>query len=115
MAQISTFCKLSTIYTNHCFRVTACTVLGEKGFSDIDVQSVSGHISLESLSIYKRSGENKKKQMSDAITSIFQSPSKLPKLNLHQEYNNVSSSSFHVPQQSGIVINNYANINMTHK
>ena len=71
MKRISEICELSRIYTNHCLRVTSVSVLGENGYSDIDIQSVSGHKSLNSLGVYKRTSELTKKQMSNSISNTL--------------------------------------------
>ncbi len=63
MPKISSFCGLSKIYTNHCLRVTSCTILGEK-HTENEVKCVSGHKSNSSLGIYKRVKDSKKEEMS---------------------------------------------------
>ena len=70
MVKISELCSLSTKYTNHCIRATAITSLG-KVFSDIDIQSVSGHRSLSSLAIYKRVENEKKFEISNVISDLY--------------------------------------------
>lgn len=69
MPEISNACLLSKRYTNHSIRVTVCSLLGEAGFSDIEVQTVSGHQSIASLGIYKRPGEKRKLKISECLTS----------------------------------------------
>jgi hypothetical protein len=54
MKSISVICHLPKEYTNHCIRVSCCTLLGELGFCDTDVRAVSKHKSIESLALYKR-------------------------------------------------------------
>lgn len=66
MAKISEVLKLSKVYSNHCVRATAITTLG-KSFGDIDIQSVSGHKSLNALSIYKRTSEQRLEEMSNDL------------------------------------------------
>lgn len=53
MKKISQFCKLSSIYSNHCIRVTCISALGEL-FSENDIKHISGHKSISSLGIYKK-------------------------------------------------------------
>lgn len=55
------------MYTNHSVRVSACTLLGELGFSDLDVQAVSKHKSVDSLGIYKRTKEARKLEMASSL------------------------------------------------
>jgi hypothetical protein len=71
---ISTFCETQTKYTNHCLRVSSCSLLGEAGYTDLDIQSVSRHKSVSSLGIYKRVKLDKKIKMSD----LYLHPSVLP-------------------------------------
>jgi hypothetical protein len=74
MSQISNYLKLSKIYTNHCIRATAITVLGKNAFQDTEIAAFSGHKSLSSLAVYKRTSENVKESMSSALhQSIFAS------------------------------------------
>jgi hypothetical protein len=63
MPTISSFLRLSKRYTNHTLRATAITLLGEK-FQDTDVRTVSGHKSVSSLAIYKRTSLEQRKNMS---------------------------------------------------
>ena len=67
MKKISKICNLSMTYTNHCLRATTCTILGDY-FSDTDVQSISGHKSVNSLAIYKRPREQKQEMMSNTLS-----------------------------------------------
>lgn len=60
MSKISSTCNLSKKYTNHCLRVTGITRLARVGYTAKQIMSVSGHKSVQSLSIYhKVSGEEK--------------------------------------------------------
>lgn len=62
MSKVSIFCNLSKTYTNHCLRVSSCTILGES-HSENDIKSISGHASNSALGIYKRIKESKKEEM----------------------------------------------------
>jgi hypothetical protein len=68
MQSISKFCKLEVIYTNHSLRATSCTILGEIGFSDLDVRAVSQHKSVSSLGIYKRTKPARLVEMSQSLS-----------------------------------------------
>jgi hypothetical protein len=70
MKTISQLCGLSTTYTNHCVRATTCTLLG-KHFSDINVQSISGHKSLSGLSHYKRIDDATKIKMTNTLSQYL--------------------------------------------
>jgi hypothetical protein len=50
MKEISAFCHLSKIYTNHCIRVTTISILGQK-FTENEIMSISGHSSASALGI----------------------------------------------------------------
>lgn len=69
MKKISKACRLDTIYTNHCLRVTTCSTLDNSGFKDKDIMNISGHKSLSSLDVYKRTTEDKRLQMSNCLSS----------------------------------------------
>jgi hypothetical protein len=71
LKSISIFCSTSTVYTNHCLRVSSCSLLGVAGYSDLDIQSVSRHKSVSSLGIYKRVKIDKKMKMSDSVSSTI--------------------------------------------
>jgi hypothetical protein len=68
MKSISVFSNLSSTYTNHCLRVSSCSLLGEAGFSDLDIAAVSKHKSLSSLGIYKRVRDVRKSEMSQTLS-----------------------------------------------
>jgi len=70
MAKISEVFYLSIHYTNHRLRSTTCTFLGDK-YSDIDIQAISGHKSLSSLSIYKKVNDSKKIEISNDISRML--------------------------------------------
>jgi hypothetical protein len=63
MKNISALCKLPKVYTNHCVRVSCCTLLGELGFNDTELKSVSKHKSVDSLALYRRIKQSKKVEM----------------------------------------------------
>jgi hypothetical protein len=71
MKKISTFCGLSEIYTNHCLRVSSCSLLGEAGYTDLDIAAISKHKSLSSLGVYKRVKDYKKVQMSHSLSEAM--------------------------------------------
>jgi hypothetical protein len=71
MKNISTFCGLQTIYTNHCLRVSACSFLGDAGFTDLNVLSVSKHKSVSALGVYKRVKTDRKIEMSQSLSNAI--------------------------------------------
>jgi hypothetical protein len=54
MKNISEDAKLSIVYTNHCLRATASTILGNAGVEGRQICSVTGHKNLQSLTSYIR-------------------------------------------------------------
>lgn len=68
MKHISKLCGTSIIYTNHCLRVSTCNILDDAGYKDKDIMSISGHRSIASLDIYKKTKESRKSEMSDKIS-----------------------------------------------
>jgi hypothetical protein len=77
MNKISEVAKLSKAYTNHCARATCITILG-KTFQDTDIATHSGHKSMNSMKIYKRTDDTTKKSMSNALSAqlapVFMAP-----------------------------------------
>ena len=70
MSTISKNAKLSRVYTNHCIRATAITLLDRKGFSAHDICSISGHHNEASLGSYTGLVTGKRKrELSDALIS----------------------------------------------
>ena len=67
MKDLSKKCGLSKIYTNHSLRATAATVLHNDNFSASTVQSITGHKSVSSLSIYQRTSTKQKMQMASSL------------------------------------------------
>lgn len=70
MKIISKKCHLTSTFTNHCLRSTVCTILGNAGYGDIDIMSISNHRSISSLGIYKRTSVNKKVNMANKLNEI---------------------------------------------
>jgi hypothetical protein len=74
MKKICATCSLEKLYTNHCVRATAITMLGHS-FGDNDIRSISGHKSLNSIGIYKRTSQQVLEHMSAHLhTSMSQNP-----------------------------------------
>ena len=73
MSCISHAADLSRVYTNHSICVTGTTFLGRSNFSDKQIMSVTGHRSINSLSVYKKVSDQEKIQMGQAISAYLQS------------------------------------------
>ena len=71
MNKISKAAGLSRIYSNHCIRATAVTVLSNSGVDANDIICVSGHKNVQSLLPYQQSvSDVKRKSMSGALASF---------------------------------------------
>ena len=74
MKRISKEAGLSQSYTNHCIRATVITNLDDAGFEARHIKAVSGHKSDETIKNYAvRCPENKKREMSDALSNRLNS------------------------------------------
>jgi len=70
MSSISKELKLSKVYTNHCIRATAMSLLDECNFEARHIMRVSGHKSEGSIRSYsRRLSENKQKQISESLSN----------------------------------------------
>ena len=68
MSNICDKVKMSARYTNHCIRVTGVTNLRRSNFNAKQVMAVSGHKSVESLTIYEHVQEDEKLMMGMCLT-----------------------------------------------
>ena len=69
MKELSEQANTSQVYTNHCLRATNVTLLDEAGFEARHIMSVTGHRSEASIRSYSRTGINKKRKMSAALST----------------------------------------------
>lgn len=69
MTSLSKKCNLSQIYTNHSIRATGATILSQSMFSASQIMAVTGHKSVQSLSIYQRVSDREKLIMGKAMTA----------------------------------------------
>ena len=70
METISVEYKLSKVYTNHCIRSTAVSVLDNNNFEACHIMRVSGHKSETSIRSYSRQlTECKQREISHTLTS----------------------------------------------
>ena len=74
MSNVSNKCGLSKVYTNHSIRVTAATVLTRMKFSPSEIMSVTGHKSVQSLSIYQKTKVDQKIEMGDILFQSMNKP-----------------------------------------
>lgn len=72
MKDISKDAELSTIYTNHCVRVTTISNMSRKGYSAEEIATVSGHKSAASVQRYVRKlNDHDKRKISDDLSSAL--------------------------------------------
>ena len=69
MTQLSTDVGLSKIYTNHCIRVTGTSILSRCNYNDKEVMSITGHKSVQSLTVYQCVKDKKKMEMAKVLSS----------------------------------------------
>ena len=67
MSELSKTVGLSKIYTNHCIRVTGASILSRCKFNNKEVMSMTGHKSVQSLTIYQRVQEKTKIKMGQVL------------------------------------------------
>ncbi|VDI09601.1 uncharacterized protein [Mytilus edulis] len=67
MSDLSLSCKLSQKYTNHSIRATGASILSKHKFNDAQIMSVTGHKSVQSLSVYQRVDTQEKLEMGQTL------------------------------------------------
>lgn len=67
MSDLSLSCKLSQKYTNHSIRATGASILSKNKFNDAQIMSVTGHKSVQSLSVYQRVDTQEKLEMGQTL------------------------------------------------
>ena len=72
MSRVSHDADLSRTYTNHSIRVTGTILLGRCNYSSKQIMSVTGHRSVNSLSVYQKVSENEKLMMGMSHTCYLQ-------------------------------------------
>ncbi|XP_021339929.1 uncharacterized protein LOC110441157 [Mizuhopecten yessoensis] len=72
MSDLSKLCDLSQIYTNHSVRATGSTILSKGMYSPAQIMSVTGHKSVQSLTVYQRVDDEEKIRMEQTITESMQ-------------------------------------------
>ena len=105
MQEISKASGLSRIYTNHCVRATAVTVLCNAGVEENDVICVSGHKNVQSLAPYRQSvSDSKRKSMSNCLASFGRSSSEGNKENVPPLPVNVTTTTTQAQQWEASVL-----------
>ena len=67
MKNLSEAAKLSSVYTNHCVRVTSIVNMKEAGAEDRKIYAISGHRNLQSLQAYDQPTHRDVQALSRAI------------------------------------------------
>lgn len=68
LSRISKAAGLSEIYTNHSIRATGASILSKSMFGPSQIMAVTGHKSVQSLSVYQRVSDDEKMMMGDSLT-----------------------------------------------
>ena len=94
MKNISTDAGLTKVYTNHSIRATCITLLDSAGSEARHIMSVSGHKSEASIRSYAKTDLDRKRKMSDILSStmISNSMNKHPKLSEESEVSDAELS-----------------------
>ena len=74
MMDISKECHLSIRYTNHSIRATGISVLTRQDFTNSEIMAVSGHESVQSLSIYQKTGSKEKLEIGNVLFQAVTKP-----------------------------------------
>ena len=69
MTELSKDVSLSKIYTNHCIHVTGTSILSRCKYNDKEVMSITGHKSVQSLTVYQCVQQKKKLEMAQVLAS----------------------------------------------
>ena len=77
MTELCKHVPTSKKYTNHCLRVTGTTNLTRCNFTDKQIMSVTGHKSLQSLSLYQRVKNDEKMMMGMSLAYSLINPSEV--------------------------------------
>jgi hypothetical protein len=67
MPRLSEGAKLSQIYTNHSIRATGATILTKSMFNPSQLMAVTGHKSVQSLTVHQRTDIEEKIAMGHAM------------------------------------------------
>ena len=67
MSTLSECANLSEVYTNHSIRPTGATILTKNMFNPAQIMAVTGHKSVQSLTVYQRTGDAEKIAMGHAM------------------------------------------------
>lgn len=78
LPDLSVACKLTQRYTNHSIRATCATILSRGKYNYAQIKAVTGHKSVQSLSIYQKVNDKEKLQMGQAISQSLTLQPSLP-------------------------------------
>ena len=74
MGEVSKHCKLSKVYHNHSIRATGITVLTRMNYTNSQIMAISGHKSVQSLSIYQKTAQKEKLEMGNVLFQSVRKP-----------------------------------------
>ena len=77
MTNLSKKCKLSEVYTNHSIRATGAIILAKNMYCNAQIMAVTGHKSVQALSMYQRVDDEDKIRMGKTLTdNVLKEPYK---------------------------------------
>ncbi|XP_063443130.1 uncharacterized protein LOC134723448 [Mytilus trossulus] len=68
MSDLSKSANLSQIYTNHSIRASGATILSKNMYGPAQIMAVTGHKSVQSLTVYQRVGNSEKIKMGHTLS-----------------------------------------------
>lgn len=93
LISLSKATNLSKVYTNHSERATGASILSKCMYGPSQVMAVTGHKSVQRLSVYQRVSDAKIIQMGESISENLAPTSSLPTLPSTKRHANSLSSS----------------------
>lgn len=97
MSELSRLCKLSQEYTNHSVRVTGATILSKCMYGPAQIMALTGHKSVQSLTVYQRVDDDEKLQMGQTLTNSLVGLNQRPALPPPQNYAQSQVVSANIP------------------
>ena len=89
--------NLSEHYTNHCIRVTSVTNLTRANFSAKQIMSITGHKSIQSLTIYQKVKEDEKHNMGISLMYNLLNPQEALKIHEQMEEQSITNQQENQP------------------
>lgn len=103
MNDISEEAKLSQIFTNHCLRATAASVLSHSGVEHSVIKTITGHRNISSLQPYIQTTDTGTKHKCSSILSTYSNKHDQP--TPHEDTNTPALPSTHNVQSNSFLVN----------